>query len=369
MRWKRPTINTPGWASREPRGEYQKVSAVSLTSKSPPPPVVPGEAEVVLAIDVGSVWVRTAIVGAESLEERRLPTTTGSEEWSIERLVRIARELFAEAEAGGLQPAALTIGVPGQVDEYHGAVQFSPALPWHDVGVAAEVGAAVDTQVIVRQSTRLGALAEANLGGVVGDEPMLYVSAGATLVAAGAQGGTVVPDHVGAGDLGSMRLRSGLDSGKRLDEVASPAAIARRYGERTGIDPESISAVDVHAAMVGGGDGNDDGDGDARLVWDQAVEALADGLEWATLLFGPETMVIGGGLSNAGDDLIPPLRDGVARRLAPRPTPKIVPATFGEHSGWVGATLAAWQRLHWPVPLLQERLTQRFPEAVDRRLE
>lgn len=312
----------------------------------------PAPDEVVLAIDVGGLVVHTAVVGADRAQVDRRPTEA---DWNVERLAGIAAEVHAGALADGLVPRALVVAVPGQVDERHGAVQYSATLPWHDVPVADRVAAAVPVPVTVRHTTRAAALAEAVLGAAAGEASVLYVSVGAEITAAGAQSGVVVADRVGAGDLGRIRIRSGPAEGRALVDVASAPALVARFAQATGADAEGLDAADVHQAL--------DRDPAARAVWDEAVGALADGLEWATLLYAPGVVVIGGGLARAGEDLLGPLRAETARRLAGRPVPEVRAARFADASSWVGAALTGWRRLGWPEPTLVEVLTAHLDPA------
>ena len=79
----------------------------------------------------------------------------------------------------------------------------------------------------------------------------------------------------------------------------------------------------------------------AARIWAEGVAVLALGLASATLLMDPARIVLAGGLSNAGDRLLDPLRpalqDALAWRTAP---PRGVPARgLGRPPG---AALLAW---------------------------
>lgn len=307
------------------------------------PTAAPDEGAV-LGIDIGGATVKTGIVGPALVRVEAIPTTTVDDDWSVERLVDIAGGLHAAAEAAGLSPAVLTVNANGQVDEYHGAVQYSPNLPWHDVPVAARVARAVPCEVIVRHSVRAAALAESNLGAARDAGGMLFISLGVGIIAAGSSSGVVVADHVGAGDIGTIRIRSGPGEGRILDDFASPAAIARRHAQAVGVDEEGVTAADVHAAL--------DTDPVARKIWDEAVDALADGLEWSTMLFAPDVLVLGGGAALAGDDLLDPLTAAVRRRFPADRAPQVRLAAFGPYAGLAGAVLTGWKKAGWSVTQL-----------------
>jgi glucokinase len=85
------------------------------------------------------------------------------------------------------------------------------------------------------------------------------------------------------------------------------------------------------------------GDPVAREVITTIGERLGVGLVSLINIFNPEVVVIGGGVSAAGELLLEPARRVVAERaLAPgRDAVRIVTAAFGQEAGLVGAALAA----------------------------
>jgi glucokinase len=87
------------------------------------------------------------------------------------------------------------------------------------------------------------------------------------------------------------------------------------------------------------------GDPNAVRVWQHAIDALADGLVTALTLLDPRTLIIGGGLAEAGDTLVTPLREAVRRRITFQKLPRIVPAALGDAAGCLGAGLLAWDLL------------------------
>jgi glucokinase len=102
-------------------------------------------------------------------------------------------------------------------------------------------------------------------------------------------------------------------------------------------DPEADAADCAKAVAYG--------DPNAVRVWREAVAALADGLVTALTLLDPRTLIIGGGLAEAGETLFTPLRDAVRRRVTFQKLPEIVPAALGDTAGCLGAGLLAWDLL------------------------
>jgi glucokinase len=89
----------------------------------------------------------------------------------------------------------------------------------------------------------------------------------------------------------------------------------------------------------------DSGDPKARAVWQEAVDALADGLVTALTLLDPRTLIIGGGLAEAGETLFTPLREAIRSRITFQKQPALVPAALGDTAGCLGAGLLAWDLL------------------------
>jgi glucokinase len=76
-------------------------------------------------------------------------------------------------------------------------------------------------------------------------------------------------------------------------------------------------------------------------VWDDAVTGLARALATYVSLLCPERIVIGGGLSGAGEALLDPLRQRLRRLLVWQREPEIVTALLGDKAACLGAGLMA----------------------------
>ncbi|MER6043755.1 ROK family protein, partial [Streptomyces sp. NPDC001856] len=147
--------------------------------------------------------------------------------------------------------------------------------------------------------------------------------------------------HGLAGEIGHVVVRPGgtpCPCGQRgcLERYASAAAVGEAWAAACG-NPEADAAHCAKAVTAG--------DQNAVRVWQHAVDALADGLVTALTLLDPHTLVIGGGLAEAGETLFTPLRDAVRRRLTFQKPPRIVPAALGDTAGCLGAGLLAWDLL------------------------
>ncbi len=81
----------------------------------------------------------------------------------------------------------------------------------------------------------------------------------------------------------------------------------------------------------------------AYAVLSEAVDALAISLVSYTLLMDPAMIVIGGGLGEAGEALLMPLRDRMTARLSFRKPPPLRQTALGVRAGMLGAGILGWR--------------------------
>jgi glucokinase len=288
---------------------------------------------VVLAIDVGGTEVKCALVASGGVVRHRERHPTGAgrgQDGLVASILGIAGTLAEKARADGLVPRAAGVAVPGIVDEAAGVARTAANLPLHDVPLRDLVAEHLGLPTALGHDVRAGALAEARLGAGRAATSVLFVPIGTGIAAAYTVGGVVLTGAGAAGELGHVVVRPGgarCGCGGRgcLEAVASATAIARRAGVPA---PEVVARVAARDAA-------------ATAVWREAVDALADGLLTAQALLDPEIVVIGGGLSRAGDALLRPVRAALRERLTFHREPRILPAPLGDEAGCLGAGLLA----------------------------
>jgi glucokinase len=295
---------------------------------------------VVLALDVGGTGIKCALVTPDggTRHAERHPTAAGRGPEAVVATIRdIADNLADKARADGLQPVAVGIAVPGVVDEAAGVAVWSANVGFRDVPLRDVVRARLGLPTVLGHDVRAGGIAEARLGAARGSRHVLFVAIGTGIAAAQVVDGRAFTGaHGAAGEIGHIVIRPGgprCGCGQRgcLEAVASAAAVGRRYAELTG-SPATAAQVGGLAAS---------GDAAAGQVWREAIDALADGLVTAQALFDPEVVVLGGGLSQADETLLDPLRVALRQRLTFHREPRLVRAALGDEAGCLGAGLLA----------------------------
>jgi glucokinase len=291
--------------------------------------------------------MKAALVGADGtlLHEARRPT--GRERGPdavVESILGFAADLRAHGQEHlGQAAEAAGVAVPGIVDAEHGIAVYAANLGWRDVPLRELLSRRLDgVPVALGHDVRTGGLAEGRIGAGRGTDRFLFVPLGTGIAGAIGIAGTIEAGaHGCAGEIGHIVVRPGgpaCGCGQRgcLETLASAAAVTRAWSAAGG-DPTADAADCARAVEAG--------DKAATRVWQEAVDALADGLVTALTLLDPRTLIIGGGLAEAGETLFSPLRAAVEERVTFQKLPTIVPAALGDTAGCLGAGLLAWDLL------------------------
>jgi glucokinase len=295
----------------------------------------PGPTDItVLGLDVGGTVMKGLVVDAAGTEvcRGRRPTPVSDGPAAVVGAIRG----FAADLAAGSGVGAVGLAVPGLVDPVAGRARYAANLGWHDVPLAALLEDDLGVPVRVDHDVRTAGLAEAELGAARGCRDFLFVAIGTGVAAAACVGGAMFAGHSGAaGELGHIPiypdgLPCACGQSGCLEAYASAAAIARRYAGRTG--------GTQGAAFVAG---HLDNDAVAAEIWAEATVALGIALATYSLIADPELIVLGGGLSNAGEALVTPVVKELGARLIWLATPRVAVAELGSDAGCVGATLLA----------------------------
>ncbi|QHC30090.1 MULTISPECIES: ROK family protein [unclassified Streptomyces] len=295
----------------------------------------------VIALDVGGTGMKAALVGDDGALLHHARRATGRERGPdavVAGILDFAAELYAYGAEHHGPPAAAGIAVPGIVDEEHGTAVYAANLGWKDVPLRDLLAKRLGVPVALGHDVRAGGLAEGRIGAGRGADRFLFVPLGTGIAGAiGIDGRVESGAHGFAGEIGHVVVRPGgtlCPCGQRgcLERYASASAVSEAWAAAGG-DPDA-DAADCARAVAAGDPG-------ARRVWQEAVDALADGLVTALTLLDPRTLIIGGGLAEAGEVLFQPLRDAVRRRVTFQKLPSIVPAALGDTAGCLGAGLLA----------------------------
>jgi glucokinase len=316
-----------------------------------------------LALDFGGTKLSAAtfLAGERDWQERRRTFTpanaTADDELRI--MLQMARDLLHER-----RPVAIGVSFGGPVDYERGLVRLSHHVSgWEETPLKRRLQETFQVPAVVDNDANVAALGEHRFGAGRGLRHLLYVTVstgvgggwildgqpwrGAQSMA-GEIGHTVV-DPRGprclCGKLGCVeRLASGpymaQDARRRLQEQPDQGAILRRLcdGDLQTIDGERRS----QAAAAG--------DALAQEILDRGAWALGVGIGNAANLVNPQRVVLGGGVTKAGQRWWQRVRDTAATVALPEVHVEVVPAELGDDAPLWGAVALAQDLLVATLP-------------------
>jgi glucokinase len=276
-----------------------------------------------LAIDIGGTKFSVALFEAESMvrRESRQTDAAAGRDWMLEQLAGISGQWQSETPAD-----CCGIGFGGPVIFSEQRVALSTHVGgWRDFHFTAWVRDLLGVPVIMDNDANAGALGEARFGAGRGYSPLFYIT-----LSTGIGGGICEDGRIwrGAdsygGEIGHMTIRPDGPlclCGARgcFERMCSGLWLERDYGQ---------AARELMA--------------DPAFVRRYVVD-LALGLKAAIMLLNPARIVVGGGISKAGDRLFEPLRAELRRQITDWSGARIdvVPAALGDDSVLYGALALA----------------------------
>lgn len=300
-----------------------------------------------IGIDFGGTSIKLATVSGADLvgEIRRIPTQEFvSQEELLAEIVSVVAEL--RAETAGI--TGVGMGVPGAVDFASGKTyHLTNVAGWSGLPLRQILTDRIGLPTILENDANCMTFAEWRYGAAAGSQQAVCVTLGT-----GVGGGLILNGSLyrgstfAAGEIGQMSIdHRGVpgpygNSGaleryignRQISELATSLYAKRGKAEPADTSPEGLTVL------------AQDGDPVAREIWNEVADYLGACLINIVYLLNPETIVIGGGVAQAGDLLFAPLRRKLTSGLTGECIDhlQILPACFGNTAGIIGsAALAA----------------------------
>lgn len=306
-----------------------------------------------IGLDIGGTKLHGLLVdrAGRIFESETLPT--GAEEGSdaiTGRICSLTESLLPRRS----RVEAIGIGAPGPLDVHAGVILKTENLPFRNLHLAAMMRERFGVPVSLENDGSAAAWGEYSFGPAKGADPLVYLTVSTGIGAGAVMGGTLyrgkngnaleaghIPMFAGKGPLcacGGRGCTEALASGKAIAEKAAEAAQAAR--ERRG-PPTRLStlpapkAADVFSLASGG-------DEVAERILAEALTHIGYCAATLAVLFDPEAIVVGGGLTRSGP------RVGEAVRSAIAATPacaaggcRVFSPGLGDDAGALGAAALA----------------------------
>lgn len=314
-----------------------------------------------VGVDIGGTTIKLAFISLQGdiIYSWEIDTDISNKGKHIpESIARSIDQKLEELNQTKNQLVAIGVGAPGPVNEEDGSVEVAVNLGWERFQLQTILERETTLPVVVDNDANIAAIGEMWKGAGKGAKNLICVTLGT-----GVGGGIIVNGEVvhgvngAGGEIGHItsvpRDGSPCNCGKSgcLETVASATGVVRLAMEelastnetsilRDYYDGQLLSAKRVFDAATEGDDLANRVIGEVAYRLGLALANLANGLN-------PEKIVIGGGVSKAGDTLLRPLKEEFIQFAFPRVAHgvKIVIATLGNNAGVIGGAWLAKEKL------------------------
>lgn len=297
-------------------------------------------AQRLIGVDVGGTKTAVAVLEGTAMGEPALePTDTSSTETLVDQLV-------AAVGAAG-EASAVGVAVPSVVDWETGRIRSSVNIPLQDIALREVLRERLGVPVYVDNDATCAALAEAydDDGALVAAHLVMFT------VGTGVGGGIVIGGRVLRGATGAAAELGHTIVG--ADLRTAPFEVAGGFPQPGSLESlASGSALNLiaaeHAVQAGRViDCARDGDAAASAAIELLGRRLGIGIANAINTFDPELVVVGGGVSAAGEMLLGPAREEAFRHVLTGvgTRTEIKRARYGPLAGVRGAALLAGHEL------------------------
>ncbi|MCC9599576.1 ROK family protein [Stieleria sp. JC731] len=289
---------------------------------------------------------------------RRRRKTKGREgsDSGIARIGSTVERLIEENDLQDKKICGIGIGCPGPIDLKKGRILTTPNLGWDDVDVGNYLSKKFNCPVVVLNDVDAGLYGEYQFGAAKGSRCAVGIFPGTGIGGACVYEGRILQgDGISCMEIGHTRISSstrssGYELPGTLEAEASRLSIAAEASKAAyrGDAPSLADAVGTDLADIRSGalaDAISNGDKVIRRLVEEACESIGIAVVNTIHLLCPDTIVLGGGLVEAMEDLMVGTVAKTARKhvMSPyRDRFKVVPAKLGDDAGVKGA--AAWAR-------------------------
>ncbi len=308
-----------------------------------------------IGIDVGGTNVKIALVDEKGKIKYSNSVPTRAEmgyEYTVNNIKQAIYDLLKETKLEPKNIEGIGFGFPGQVDYKSGIVRLAPNIPgWVDVPIAKLIEDEFHIPTRVDNDVRCAALGELNFGAGKGCENLICITVG-TGIGSGliVNGKLVRGASNAAGEIGHIKLQMndgpicGCGDTGCLEAFASgPSIVAMaedyirggkstKFREMANSNPITPYIV-CEAAKAG--------DPVAKRIFTIIGEYIGIGMASVVNLLNPEKIIVGGGVADAGEILMTPLKETLKKRAMKiaGEAVEVVPAQLGNTAGVIGASL------------------------------
>jgi glucokinase len=303
-----------------------------------------------IGIDVGGTKVLGGVVTPEGkiLATTRKDTAPQGGAAAVSVIAEVAKELMQSHDI-----SAVGVSVPGFISSDRARVIGTPNISgWNDLAIADTLGSLIGVDVVVENDANAALWGEYKFGAGQGRANICMLTLGTGVGGGVITNGQLYRGAFGMGaELGHIRLipegrQCGCGAKGCLEQYGSGSALVRIARERAaanldkaqfilslgGSSPDQIRGEDITKAA-------NSGDVFSKEIFEEVGESVGAALATICAVLDPSHIIIGGGVAEAGEILLEPIRKSMVRNTSfsgLHPFPEVIRAQLGDMAGLVG---------------------------------
>lgn len=306
-----------------------------------------------IGIDIGGMSIKAGVVdeaGKILAKESIVPRIAEGQDAIAKDMFDLCEKVAKKAGLSLGDISGVGFGSPGTVDADKGMITFAANLGFKKFALLKEFSKYWNVKTAVGNDANCAALGETRFGGGKNKQNAFFVTLGTGVGTGFIVDGKILTGHKGGGSEGGhICIRMGGEKcscGERgcWEAYASATGLIRQTEKALSKNPDSLMRTKLENGKATGRTAFEAarlGDKAAIKVINTYARYVATGIVLLINVFRPEVVMIGGGVSNAGDILLSRVSKYVNRHCfgnkSVNPVPKIVLAELGNDAGIIGA--------------------------------
>lgn len=305
-----------------------------------------------IGIDLGGTKISSAISLRDGSIIDKIVVETKAElgqKAVMDRIFIVIDKLLQRTNISITDICAIGIGSPGPLDSKSGIIITTPNLPFKNFNIVSELKNRYNVPIYLDNDANVGCIGEYKFGAGIGYKNIIYITvstgigAGAILGGQPYRGSTSNALEIGHTTVKPDGLLCNCGNNGCLEAISSGTAIAKAAKEAIKVNSDTslskysnITSYEVFKEASCG-------DNLSVQVVNNALNYLGIGVANVISIFDPDIVIIGGGVSNAGEVLFDAVREVVKKRCFKAMSDNciITKAKLGNDSGIIGALALA----------------------------
>ena len=308
-----------------------------------------------IGVDLGGTNVKIGVVDdlGNIIHQDSTPTLADQGfETSFNNIINLIARTMELSPVSKDDISGIGFGCPGLINSVTGVVRELPNLPgWENIHLGEMISNKFQRKTKVDNDVRSATLGEYKFGAGRGYSNIVCITIG-TGIGSGLiiDGRLIKGSTLSAGEIGHMTLQEhggpicGCGNTGCLEALGSASSIVRRAEEvLSGGRPSRIRELKGSGSLTPAivAEAARKGDAPAQRILYETGRWIGIGLANVINLLNPEIIIIGGGVANAGNYLLDPIRETIKKRAlrSPGEAVRVEPAQLGESAGIIGSSL------------------------------